>query len=134
MPALPTLFAVALRRKLRMNRSVGLILILVLPGCLSLPGCGSKTTSASAPEQPVPSKADYAKLKTGMSRAEVEAILGKGTDISNTPYAAQWVEARHKDGAKSVVLLRWGGERYNVQVGLDDDKVVYIHGSYPPGQ
>jgi hypothetical protein len=119
-----------------MNRQLGMPLAFVLLGLLCLHGCSGKPTSASASEQPVPSKEDYAKLKTGMIRAEVEAILGKGTDITNTPAIVQWMEVRRKGGAKAVQLLRWGGERYNVQVGfdLDDGKVIYIHGSFPPGQ
>jgi hypothetical protein len=67
-----------------------------------------------------------------MTVAEVEAILGKGTDITDLPKMAEWVKANRKSETTSVQLFRWGGERYWVRVGFVDGKAVVVERSSPP--
>jgi hypothetical protein len=69
-----------------------------------------------------------------MTPDEVEAILGKGTDITHKPYAQQWAAAQRRGGAQSVQLVRWGDDKYWTRVGFVDGKAVYIGRSVPPSE
>lgn len=83
---------------MRTNRIALVCLILVGLGSLALAGCGSKVT-----------KSNFDQIKTGMTLAEVEAILGKGTestgaagaigDLAGSAKSVTW-----KDGDKSITV------------------------------
>lgn len=83
---------------MRTNRIALVCLVLVGLGALTLAGCGSKVT-----------KSNFDQIKTGMTVAEVEAILGKGTeatgasgaigDLAGSAKSVVW-----KDGAKSITV------------------------------
>lgn len=56
---------------------------------------------------------DYAKLKAGMSKAEVEAVLGKATECS---------------GAIGVTSCTWGDKEHFISIQFVGDKVLIYSG------
>lgn len=56
---------------------------------------------------------DYAKLKAGMSKAEVEAVLGKPTECS---------------GAIGVTSCTWGNKEHFISIQFVGDKVLIYSG------
>jgi len=68
--------------------------------CLVLVGCGGGNPLTTA---------NYEKVQTGMSQAEVEAVLGKGEETSSTSLGGQsgkslmWKDK--SDPAKNVVIM-----------------------------
>ena len=84
-----------------------LVGLLVLGLTLSvLPGCGSKV-----------SKSNYDKVKTGMTQAEVEGILGKGTEKAGVGGALGGI-------AGSAKVLTWTEGDKSITVTFLNDKVT----------
>jgi hypothetical protein len=83
------------------------------------------------PSRVVPSRADLARIRSGMSAQEVEAAIGPAREIPSADVPK--VVDRNSAGGKRIVpvvhgarVLKWehtllGRELY---VGLDDDRVV----------
>ena len=91
-------------------------LAFVLAVCLLIPACKNKVT-----------KANYDKIANGMTLAEVEKILGKGTkeegDGSGT--AAQFGIAVPTAGtAGRGEIYKWESNTNTITVGFRDGKVV----------
>jgi outer membrane protein assembly factor BamE (lipoprotein component of BamABCDE complex) len=80
----------------RPARCVALAVLAVV--CMCLAGCGSKIT-----------RANFDKIKTGMSRNDVEAILGSPTETF---------------GNKKTTTAIWQDEENGVTVIFRDDKVA----------
>ena len=84
-----------------------LVVLLMLGLTLSvLPGCGSKV-----------SKSNYDKVKTGMTRAEVEGVLGKGTEKAGVGGAIGEI-------AGSAKILTWTDGDKTITVTFLNDKVT----------
>jgi len=68
-------------------------------------GCGASTVTP----------ANFARLKPGMTQAEVEAVLGQP--------AAPGVKPRAKDSGLQVpfTMVRWGDDAQSITVGFDDE-------------
>ena len=91
---------------MRTNRIALVCLVLVALGALMLAGCGSKVT-----------KSNFDQIKTGMTLAEVEAILGKGTESTGASAAIGDLAG----SAKSVV---WKDGDKSITVNFLNDKVA----------
>lgn len=97
-----------------------LILCAILP--LLLVGCSGSidTTSTPAtevtPAQPNVTLKKFNQLKAGMTLAEVEALIGKGAEVSRSEV----------DGAPIIVKYRWDadGSGSNVSAMFQNDKLV----------
>lgn len=72
---------------------------------VTLAGCSASTVTP----------ANFAKLKPGMTQAEVEAVLGKPASAGVRPQA--------KDGSLQApfTMVRWGDDARLITVGFDDD-------------
>ncbi len=85
-----------------------LLASLVVLGLLAsvLTGCGSKV-----------SESNYEKIKTDMTRAEVEAILGEGTETSGGGASIGGISA-------SGTVVTWKDGEKSITVTFANDKVV----------
>ncbi len=88
------------------NRLAIVCLVLIGLGALTLAGCGSKVT-----------KSNFDKITNGMTVAEVEGILGKGTEST----AASGTVGDLTGSAKSVV---WKDGNKSITVNFINDKVA----------
>lgn len=84
-------------------RTIGMLACLLL-----VAGCGGK----------MPSAEDAAKLKAGMSLAEVEGILGRGKEPSAV------VLGRRPTKPSAAVWKHWGNDEQYVLAGFANDKLV----------
>lgn len=80
------------------------------PSATSTPGttAANKTTSADLTKE----KGD--KIKTGLSRSEVESILGPGEEVSTS-----------KGGGLTFVVMKWTDSKYNYMVITFKNGKVY---------
>ncbi len=106
-----------------MGRPAKLVrLAAVLAVCLLLPACKTKVT-----------KANFEKIKEGMTLAEVEKILGKGTketgDGSNiAAQAGVDVVGLAPASAGSGEVFKWEGGNNEIILTFRDGKVVHKRG------
>jgi hypothetical protein len=97
---------------MKSNRLAVVALVLIGMGVVMIAGCGgSKVT-----------KENYDKIKTGMTVAEVEAILGKGTE-------SQGVAGKVGDLAGSAKSITWKDGDKNITVSFLNDKVATVTSS-----
>ena len=94
---------------MRTNRIAIVALVLVGLGVVMLAGCGSKVT-----------KSNFDKIKVGMTTAEVEGILGKGTE-------SKGVAGSVGDLTGSAKIMTWTDGDKSITVTFVNDKV-----SLPP--
>ena len=92
------------------QRMVGVVLACVI--CLGLTGCGSKV-----------SKANYDKIKDGMSLAEVEGILGKGTEQSSASVPGVSAGGVSVPGASAKGMV-WQDGGKMISITFLNDKVM----------
>jgi hypothetical protein len=99
-------------------------LVLLLLLCLSIPACSgnSKVT-----------KANYDKIKPGMTLADVEAVLGKGDseeglDLSEGSGAAGALGITGMSAGSSrnssIKWMKWGDDNKFIRIGFQGDKVA----------
>jgi len=92
---------------MRTNRLAVVVFVLLGLGVVMLAGCGgSKVT-----------KDNFDKIKTGMTVAEVEAILGKGTETQSAAGAIG-------DLAGSAKTITWKDGDKTITVNFLNDKVA----------
>jgi len=84
-------------------RTIGAFICVLL-----VAGCAGKT----------PTQEDVAKLRRGMSLAEVENILGSGKSLTGDERPGEWVRAD-----KDIVCRKWGGEKQSILIGFRDGKL-----------
>jgi len=87
---------------MRFRKAIGaalLGLMLVLVGCSKI------------------SKSNYDKIETGMSKSQVESILGKGTDQAGVSGAIGTITG-------SGGIVKWGDENKWITVTFANEKVV----------
>ena len=108
-----------------------LLVVLLL---ISAFGCGSKRA---------PTEEKFQKVKEGMLRNEVEAIVGKGSKSANPIFTAGTVQHTNPDGTVGTIqpgdILEWRdakggalGDRFFIMM-FAKDKVV-SKTTYEPGQ
>lgn len=108
-----------------MNRAflMGRVLPLLLL-CLAIPACSGNANLT---------KANYEKIKPGMTLTEVEAILGKGDaegdrDLSEGSGAAGALGVTTMSVApsrsSSIKWTRWGDDNKYIRIGFQGDKVA----------
>ncbi len=76
--------------------------IALLSFCVLLAGCGKVNQE------------NYAKLKAGMTKAEVEALIGEPTECA---------------GAIGLTSCTWGDEKASISVQYAGDKVMMFSGN-----
>ena len=86
--------------------------ILALLVCLTLVGCGSKVTMTN-----------YERIEDGMSLAEVEGILGKGTEQSSSNVPGVSAGGISIPGASSKAMV-WKNGNNVISVMFLNDKVM----------
>jgi hypothetical protein len=73
-----------------------------------------KDFSQKAPSQSkYPSKANYEKIKAGMPESTVEAILGKGEEVSSTSFMGQ-----------TAKIMQWTSGFRNITVQFQNGNVI----------
>jgi hypothetical protein len=95
-------------------------LVVVLALCLLIPACKSKVT-----------KANYDKIKDGMTLAEVEKVLGKGTkeEGDGSGVAAQFGVALPQPAVVGAgETYKWEGGSNTITVTFREGKVVHKSG------
>ncbi len=108
-----------------MNRTFPMARIaLLLLVCLAIPACGGNANV---------NKANYDKIKPGMTLTEVEAVLGKGDsegglDLSEGSGAASAVGVTTLSAtpsrSSSIKWMRWGDDNKFIRIGFQGDKVA----------
>jgi len=92
--------------------------------CLALSGCSGNAQV---------NRANYDKLKPGMTLAEVEAVLGKGDsegglDLSEGSGAAGALGVTGMSAAptrsSSIKWMRWGDDNKYIRIGFQGDRVA----------
>ena len=91
---------------MKTNRVALVCIVLLGLGMIMLAGCGSKVT-----------KSNFDQIKTGMTVAEVEAILGKGTESTGAAGAIGSL-------AGSVKVMAWKDGDKTITVTFANDKVA----------
>ncbi|HOW17918.1 MAG TPA: DUF3862 domain-containing protein [Phycisphaerae bacterium] len=79
--------------------------VVVVAVLLLISGCGKVT------------KGNYDKIQNGMTLAQVEAILGKGTEKAGVAGAVGKLTG-------SAKVMTWGDEKKSITITFVDDKVV----------
>ena len=74
--------------------------------CIAMTGCGGKAIT----------KDNYSKVKTGMTLAEVEAILGKGTEQASSDASFGGISIDFKS-------MVWQDEDKIISIGFSHNKV-----------
>jgi len=106
-----------------------LLVLVVLSLCLALPGCKKANKNVT--------QENFAKIKPGMTVADVEAILGGpgeddpegNLDVSegSSVAGAAGITGGDLDSMSrrrpTTKWLRWGNDKKNIRVGFDDGKV-----------
>jgi hypothetical protein len=107
---------------LRIRFHSGLALLLFLS--LAVPGCMTNTKV---------NKANYDQIKPGMTRADVEAILGpgdsdSGLDTSEGSGVAGAIGvttlSAGGSGGSSIKYFKWGNDTKYIRIGFQGDRVV----------
>jgi hypothetical protein len=91
---------------MKTNRLALVCIVLLGLGMIMLAGCGSKVT-----------KSNFDQIKTGMTVAEVEGILGKGTESTGASGAIAGL-------AGSFKVMAWKDGDKTITVNFANDKVV----------
>src|SRR5207244_1337352 len=108
-----------MKRTFSMRRVALLLLV-----CLAIPACSGNANV---------NKANYDKIKPGMTLAEVETLLGKGDsegglDVSEGSGAAgalgvTTLSASSSRGS-SIKWMRWGDDNKFIRIGFQGEKVA----------
>ena len=102
------------------SRRVALLLFL----CLLIPACSGNSNLT---------KANFARIKPGMTLAEVEAVLGKGDseeglDLSEGSGAAGALGvtglSAGSSRSSSVKWMKWGDDSKFIRIGFQGDRVA----------
>jgi hypothetical protein len=102
--------------------SIGRVALLLL-FCLAIPACGNSNVTA----------ANYAKIKPGMTLAEVESVLGQGDseeglDLSEGSGAAGALGVTTLSATSSrrssIKWMRWGDDKKFIRIGFQGDRVA----------